>query len=206
MTNGDGHADLILRGGQVYTADAVGRWADAVAVRGGRIAAVGFDDDVRDLRGPSTRVVDVRGGLVLPGFQDAHCHPPTAGMSMVQADLHDGVDAADFVRRIRPWADDNPDAPWIVGDGWFMDAFEGGNPPKDLLDAAVPDRPVYAESRDGHSVWVNSRALAIAGITRDTPDPEDGVIVRTADGEPQGTLHEGAIRLVCNHVPHADRG
>jgi predicted amidohydrolase YtcJ len=200
-TDGNGHADLILRGGTVYTADAVGRWADAVAVRGGRIAAVGFADDVRDLEGPSTRVVDVRGGLVLPGFQDAHCHPPTAGMSMVQADLREGVDAADFVRRIRRWADDNPDAPWIVGDGWFMDAFEGGNPSKDLLDASVPDRPVYAESRDGHSVWVNSRALAIAGITRDTPDPEDGVIVRTADGEPQGTLHEGAITLVSDHVP-----
>jgi predicted amidohydrolase YtcJ len=200
-TNGNGHADLILRGGHVYTADAVGRWADAIAVRGGRIAAVGFDDDVRDLQGPSTRVVDVRGGLVLPGFQDAHCHPPWAGVSMVQADLHDGVDAAEFVRLIRQWADDNPGAPWIIGDGWFMDAFEGGNPSKDLLDAAVPDRPVYAESRDGHSVWVNSRALAIAGITRDTPDPQDGVIIRTADGEPQGTLHEGAITLVRDHVP-----
>ena len=82
-TNGDGHADLILRGGHVYTADAVGRHADAVAIRGGRIVAVGFDGDVGELRGPGTRVVDVRGGLVLPGFQDAHCHPPTGGLSMV---------------------------------------------------------------------------------------------------------------------------
>jgi hypothetical protein len=200
-TNGDGAADLILRGGHVYTADAVGRHADAVAVRGGRIAAVGFDGDVGELRGPATRVVDVRGGLVLPGFQDAHCHPPTGGLSMSQAYLHDGLTADDYVGVIRRWAADHPDAPWIVGDGWFMDAFEGGNPPKELLDAAVPDRPVYAESRDGHSVWVNSRALAIAGITRDTPDPDDGVIVRNTDGEPQGTLHEGAITLVSDHLP-----
>jgi predicted amidohydrolase YtcJ len=200
-TNGDGDADLILRGGHVYTADAVGRHADAVAVRGGRIAAVGFDGDVGELRGPGTRVVDVRGGLVLPGFQDAHCHPPTGGLSISQAYLHDGLTADDYVGVIRRWADDHPDAPWIVGDGWFMDAFTGGNPPKELLDAAVPDRPVYAESRDGHSVWVNSRALAIAGITRDTPDPADGVIVRRPDGEPQGTLHEGAARLVSTYLP-----
>jgi hypothetical protein len=153
-SNGNGHADLILRGGHVYTADAVGRWADAVAIRGGRIAAVGFDADVRNLQGPSTRVVDVRGGLVLPGFQDAHCHPTTGGLAMTQAYLHDDPDAAAFVETIRRWADDNPDAPWIVGDGWFMDAFKGGNPPKELLDAVVPDRPVYADSRDGHSAWV----------------------------------------------------
>jgi predicted amidohydrolase YtcJ len=200
-TDGDGHADLILRGGSVYTADAVGRHADAVAVRNGRILAVGFDGDVGELRGRGTRVVDVRGGLVLPGFQDAHCHPPTGGLSMVQADLHGALTADDYVAIIRRWADDNPDAAWIVGDGWFMDAFEGGNPPKELLDAAVPDRPVYAESRDGHSIWTNSRALAIAGITRDTPDPDDGVIIRGPGGEPQGTLHEGAISLVSTHIP-----
>ena len=200
-TNRTGPADLILRGGSVYTADAAGRWVDAVAVRDGRVAAVGFGRDVDELRGPATRVVDVRGGLVLPGFQDAHCHPPTGGLSMTQADLHDVFHAAEYVRVIREWADAHPDAPWIVGDGWSMDAFEGGNPPKDLLDAAVPDRPVYAESRDGHSVWVNSRALAIAGINRDTPDPADGIIVRGPDGEPRGTLHEGAIRLVGDHVP-----
>ena len=177
-TNGDGAADLILRGGHVYTADAVGRHADAVAVRGGRIMAVGFDGDVGELRGPATRVVDVRGGRVLPGFQDAHCHPPTGGLSMSQAYLHDGLTADDYVGVIRRWADDHPEAPWIVGDGWFMDAFTGGNPPKELLDAAVPDRPVYAESRDGHIVWVTSHALAIAGIIRDTRDPADGPLGR----------------------------
>src|SRR5262249_10582282 len=97
------------------------------------------------------------------------------------------------------------DAPWIVGEGWFMDAFEGGNPPKDLLDAAVPDRPVFSESRDGHSAWVNSRALAIAGITRETPDPEDRAIIRTADGQPPGTRHQGAITLVRDHLPRVSQ-
>src|SRR5262245_7173359 len=147
MSDENGHADLILRGGSVYTADAVGRHAEAVAVRGGRIAAVGFADDVDGLRGPATRVVNVRGGLVLPGFQDAHCHPTTGGLAMTQAYLHDVTTADEYVAVIRRWADEHPDAPWIVADGWFMDAFEGGNPPKELLDAAVPDRPVYADSR-----------------------------------------------------------
>jgi len=196
-----GAADLILRGGRVYTADAVGRWADAVAVRGGRIAAVGFDADVRDLEGPATRVVDVRGGLVLPGFQDAHIHPAYAGQGMAQASLHDVFTADEYVRIIRDWAVANPGAPWVVGDGWFMDAFEGGNPPKELLDEAVPDRPAFSASRDGHSAWVNSRALEMAGIRRDTPDPEDGVIIRRPDGEPHGTLHEGANRLVEDLIP-----
>jgi predicted amidohydrolase YtcJ len=146
-------------------------------------------------------VVDVRGGLVLPGFQDAHVHPPTGGLSMTQADLHDAMDARAYVGIIERYAADHPDIDWIVGDGWFMNAFEGGNPPKSLLDAAVPDRPVFAESRDGHSAWVNSRALEIAGVTRGTADPPDGWIVRTDDGEPQGTLHEGATTLVRRHIP-----
>ena len=197
----NGAADLILRGGRVYTADAVGRWAGAVAVRDGRIVAVGFDADVRDLAGPSTRVVDVRGGLVLPGFQDAHIHPAYAGQGMGQASLHDVFSADEYVHLIREWAKAHPDAPWVVGDGWFMDAFEGGNPPKELLDDAVPDRPAYSASRDGHSAWVNSRALELAGITRDTPDPADGVIIRRADGEPHGTLHEGANHLVEDLIP-----
>jgi predicted amidohydrolase YtcJ len=197
----NGHADLLLRGGRVYTADAAGRWADTVAVRHGRIVAVGFEEDVRDLVGPGTRVVDVRGGLVLPGFQDAHIHPPTGGLAMTQADLHDALDARAYVGIIERYAADHPGAEWIVGDGWFMNVFESGNPPKTLLDAAVPDRPVYAQSRDGHSAWVNSRALEIAGITRGTPDPPDGWIVRTDDGEPQGTLHEGATALVERHLP-----
>ena len=201
VNGSNGPADLVLRGGRVYTADAVGRWAEAIAVRGGRIVAVGFDADVRDLTGPGTRVVDVRGGLILPGFQDAHVHPVYAGQGMAQASLHDVFTADEYLRIIGDWAAANPDAPWVVGDGWFMDAFEGGNPPKGPLDAVVPDRPAYFASRDGHSAWVNSRALEMAGITRDTPDPGDGVIIRGPDGDPHGTLHEGANHLVEDLIP-----
>ncbi|HXF71547.1 MAG TPA: amidohydrolase [Actinomycetota bacterium] len=194
-------ADLVLTGGAVYTVDAARRWARAVAVRRGRIVAVGTDDDVRGLVGPRTEVVDLRGRMLLPGFQDAHVHPPPAGLEMLRCDLSDAYSLEEYRRIVSAYAAAHPDAPWILGGGWSMDVFPGGNPPKEELDALVPDRPAFLPSRDGHSAWVNSRALELAGITRDTPDPPDGRIERTADGEPLGTLHEGAMDLVAELVP-----
>jgi predicted amidohydrolase YtcJ len=203
----NGQADTLLVNGWVYSADAVGRWAGTVAIRGGRILAVGAERELRQLAGPKTRVVDVRGGTVLPGFQDAHIHPPSGGVGMGRCAL-DGVDPLDPTRArdeyaaiIERYAREHPDLPWIVGDGWGMDAFPGGNPPKAMLDALVPDRPVYIESRDGHSSWINSKALEMAGVRKGTPEPNDGRIIFGEDGEPWGTLHEGANRLVANLVP-----
>ena len=139
--------------------------------------------------------------MLLPGFQDAHVHPPASGVDMLQCDLHDlwGLDA--YRDRIREYAETHPDVEWILGGGWAMDVFPGGTPTKDVLDEIVPDRPVYLPNRDGHSGWVNSKALKIAGITRDTPDPRDGRIERDELGEPSGTLHEGAQSLVADHAP-----
>ena len=194
-----GPADVVLVGARVLTPD--GRPADALAVRGGRIAFVGAEAGARALAGTATRLVRLQGGLLVPGFQDAHCHPPTGGLAMAQADLHDAGDEGAYLAIIARWAAEHPDATWVVGDGWFMGAFPGGNPSRAALDAVVPDRPVYAESRDGHSAWVNSRALALAGITAATPDPADGVIVRDEHGEPWGTLHEGANGLVSRLIP-----
>jgi predicted amidohydrolase YtcJ len=195
------HPDLIFANGAVYTVDAARRWAQAAAVRDGRIVAVGADDEVRGLAGPATEVVDLAGGMLLPGFQDAHVHPVSGGLDMLRCDLHDLDGAEAYVEAVRAYAQTHPDVPWILGGGWSMDAFPGGTPAKELLDAVVADRPVFLPNRDGHSAWVNSAALRLAGITRDTPDPADGRIERTADGEPQGTLHEGAASLVERHVP-----
>jgi predicted amidohydrolase YtcJ len=199
--SGNGAADLIFVNGAVYTVDAARRWAQAVAVRDGRIVAVGSDDDVAAHRGDRTEVVDLRGRMLLPGFQDAHVHPVSGGLDRLRCELHHLGSAAEYLGEIKDYADENPDVPWILGGGWAMDAFPNGTPSKDLLDDIVADRPVYLPNRDGHSGWVNSFALKLAGITRDTPDPSDGRIERDAQGEPQGTLHEGAQSLVSDLAP-----
>jgi predicted amidohydrolase YtcJ len=197
----NGTADLAFVNGRVYTVDAERRWAGAVAVSRGQIVAVGTDADVRELIGSRTDVVDLDGRLLLPGFQDAHVHPPSSGFEMLHCNLSEAYDVHDYERIVSEYASAHPGEPWIVGGGWSMDLFPGGNPPKDILDRVVPDRPVYLMSRDGHSAWVNSRGFAIAGVTRDTPDPVDGWIVRDDGGEPAGTVHEGAFVLVEWHVP-----
>ncbi|MER6676623.1 amidohydrolase [Streptomyces sp. NPDC000983] len=194
------HADLLFTGGPVLTPE--GRTATAVAVTGDRITAVGHGE-VGDLAGPRTEVVDLAGRLLLPGFQDAHVHPVPAGLEMTQCDLTGARTAAESVAAVRAYAEAHPEREWITGGGWSMEAFEGGTPTKELLDAAVPDRPVYLPNRDHHGAWVNSRALELAGITRDTPDPADGRIERDANGEPSGTLQEGAMRFVGRLTPRA---
>ncbi len=197
----NGNADLVFTNGAVYTVDAARRWARAVAVKGERIVAVGADDAVADLIGAGTEVIDLRGRMLLPGFQDAHVHPVSGGLDLLQCALHDAGSLADYERLISDYAASHPDVPWILGGGWSMDVFPGGTPTKDVLDRLVPDRPVFLPNRDGHGAWVNSRALEAAGITRDTADPVDGRIERDAEGEPSGTLHEGAMSPVSDLAP-----
>ncbi|MPY62612.1 amidohydrolase [Streptomyces spongiae] len=195
-----GPADLVLTGGPVHTVDAARSRATAVAVRGGRIAAVGHDE-VHALIGPDTEVVDLAGKLLLPGFQDAHVHPQGAGLELGLCHLADTVDPAEYLRRVREYADENPDAEWITGGGWSLEAFPGGAPTAAALDAVVPDRPVFLPNRDHHGAWVNTRALERAGIDARTPDPADGRIERDADGNPTGMLQEGAVHLVGRLAP-----
>ncbi|MFI5067651.1 MAG: amidohydrolase [Streptosporangiales bacterium] len=205
-------ADLIFTGGQVYTVPdgrremvraAVdgGQPATAVAVRGGRIAAVGTDHEITGLAGGRTVRVGLRGRPLLPGFQDAHVHPVFAGLTMLRCDLADAADQADALRRVRAYAEAHPDQEWISGSGWCMEWFPGGTPAKELLDSVTGGRPAYLTNRDGHGAWVNSRALELAGLAASTPDPADGRIERGPGGEPQGTLHEGAAPLAGRLVP-----
>ena len=161
---------------------------------------------MRTLAGPGTEVVDLAGRMLVPGFQDAHVHPPAGGLEMLRCNLADAYSVPEYERLIAGYAAERPDDPWILGGGWSMDVFPGGNPPKDVLDRVVPDRPVYLPSRDGHSAWVNSRALEIGGVTAASADPADGIIVRDRDGEPWGTLHEGATDLVASRTPGPRRG
>ena len=199
--NANGAADLVLTNGAVYTVDAARSRAEAVAVKDGRIKAVGASAAVADLIGTGTEVIDLRGRMLVPGFQDAHVHPVLGGLDLLQCDMHDAGSLPEYEQILRAYADGHPDVPWILGGGWSMDVFPGGTPTKVVLDRIVPDRPVFLPNRDGHSGWVNSRALEIAGITAATPDPDDGRIERDASGEPSGTLHEGAMSLVSDRAP-----
>ena len=194
-------ADLLLTGGAVYTVDDARSVHEAVAVKDGRVAAVGSATELAHLAGSTTRVVDLEGRTVLPGFQDAHLHPLDGGLLAIVCNLHETEAAAECLEVIGRYAAGHPERDWITGDGWSMDFFPGGNPDKEHLDAVVADRPVYLENRDGHTAWVNSRALELAGITAGSSDPADGRIERGADGEPSGALHEGAMGLVGDLVP-----
>ncbi|MFJ2867992.1 amidohydrolase [Kitasatospora sp. NPDC087314] len=195
-------ADLVFTRGPVHTGDAARTRASGLAVVGERIAAVGHDE-VRELIGPKTEVVDLTGKLLLPGFQDAHIHAVGGGTELAACDLTGTVGVADYLERIRAYAEANPGLEWITGSGWSMESFDGGLPTRQLLDSVVPDRPVYLTNRDHHGAWANTRALELAGLTADTPDPVDGRIEREADGTPSGTLQEGATALVARLVPPA---
>ncbi|WP_062645942.1 amidohydrolase [Streptomyces maremycinicus] len=193
-------ADLLFINGPILTMDSARTRATGLAVSDGRITAVGHDE-VRQLRGPRTEVVDLRGRLLLPGFQDAHIHAVMGGIELGECDLTGTTDRDEYLRRIRAYADAHPDKEWITGGGWSMESFDGGIPTRQLLDALVPDRPVHLLNRDHHGAWVNTRALEIAGVDADTPDPRDGRIERAADGTPAGMLQEGAVVLVGRHLP-----
>jgi predicted amidohydrolase YtcJ len=198
-------AELVFTNGNVYTVDANRAWADAVAVSGDRIVYAGTDAGVKSWIGPDTRVVDLHGRMMLPGFQDSHIHPVSGGMEALACDLNGLTTLEQYLEKVDAYAREHPNAEWIQGGGWSMAVFgPGANASKELLDKIVPDRPVVLYSMDGHSSWVNSRALEIAGIDADTPNPPDGVIDRTPEGEPIGSLQEGAMSLVARHVPAAD--
>ena len=190
--------DLVVADARVRLPD--GGFVSGIAITGDRITALGEAADVVALAGPGTRVVRAPGRLLLPGFQDSHIHAPFAGRNRLRVWLNDLLGKQDYLEAIAAYAAANPDEPWIVGGGWAMECFPGGLPRKEDLDAVVPDRPVFLFNKDVHGAWVNSRALALGGITRDTVDPSDGRIERDADGEATGCLHEGAAYSFNDHV------
>jgi len=198
----------VLRHGAIYTMGASRGWAETVAISGSRLVFVGADRDVTPFVGPQTKVIDLSGRFVLPGFHDSHVHLVSGGIELGQCDLNGSKTPAEVLARVKACAAAKPNAPWIIGGGWDLPLFPQANPHKLLLDEIVPDRPVYLSAADGHSTWVNSKALAIAGITRETPDPPRGRIERDAAGNPTGTLREAAADLVDEHLPEttaADR-
>jgi predicted amidohydrolase YtcJ len=195
-------ADLVLKNGAVYTMNAVRNWVEAVAVTDGRIVYAGNDSGVKQFVGAQTRVIDLQGKMVLPGFHDSHVHPISGGIELGECNLNEAKTEEEIIDLVRRFAESHKTAKWVRGGGWQLPVFTDANPHKSLLDKIVSDRPVYLSAADGHSAWVNSRALEIAGITKSTPDPKNGRIERDAKtGEPTGTLRESAAWLVSKFLP-----
>ena len=182
-------AETVFRSGAVYTVDASRSWAETVAVRGGRIVYVGSDAGVTAWIGPATRSIDLQGKMLLPGFHDSHVHLIGGGIELGECDINGLTSVDQILAAVKRYADLYPDRKWIKGGGWPL-TLEEGNPHKSLLDKVVSDRPIMLDAFDGHSVWVNSKALEIAGITKETPDPARGRIEREPKtGEPTGTYY-----------------
>ena len=195
-------ADMVIVNARIYTVNPQQPWADALAIVGDRIVAVGSMRDIAASRGPSTRAIDAQGHLVLPGFTDCHIHFLDGSLSLLQVNLDEAKTVGEIQRKVKAYADAHPDLPWVLGRGWNYAVFNpSGLPDKSYLDEIIPGRPVYLESFDGHTWWANSKALQLAGVTRDTSDPAGGTIVRDArTGEPTGAIKEDAADDVVRRV------
>jgi len=194
-------ADLVFTGGKVRTPVHPSGFARALAVRDGLIQAVGTDGDIRPLAGRGTRVVDLRGRLVLPAFGDAHVHAVSGGLESLRCNLLGLRTRQDTLAAVAAYCSGLSAGAWVLGGGWAMEAFPGGLPTVADLDAVTGGRPAFLPNYAHHSAWVNTAALQRAGIDAGTPDPPDGRIERDQAGRPAGTLHDGAMRLVQVPAP-----
>ena len=201
MTN----SRLVLLGGRVFTSDPDQPWVEAVVVDGDSIAYAGMADEARRIAGTDAEVIDIAGGVVLPGFVDGHAHLLMTGAAILKAQLRTASTLEEIQQRLIDWVAENPDAPRVLGISWLFDALPG-LPTKEMLDAVISDRPVYLDANDLHSTWVNSAALAELGITTDTADPIGGRIVRDpSTGQATGHLLETAtVELVWPLLANVD--
>ncbi|WP_394160124.1 amidohydrolase [Galactobacter valiniphilus] len=191
--------DLIVTGGRVFDGRVLTK-NSAVAVAGGRIVAIGLDEEILALASESTTVLQADGGLIHPGFVDAHAHAAFAGVERLSCDLTPARSVEETLELIRKAAEASGTG-WLTGGGWDHGLFP--HPTRHMLDAVVPDRPVALSDNGHHTLWVNSAALRLAGVDAGTPDPHNGHIHRDAEGEPTGYLNETAAELVGAHIPPA---
>lgn len=201
-------ADVIVTNARIYTVNPQQKWAEAIAVREGRIVAVGGRAEIDAYRGSATKVIDAQGRLVLPGFTDCHIHFIDGSLSLLQVNLDDATTVAEIQQRVKDYAAAHPDLPWIEGRGWTYTVFPpSGLPDKKYLDEIIPERPVYLEGFDGHTWWANGKALQLAGIAKATSDPAGGSFVRDPKtGEPTGAVKEDAAdEVVRRAIPRPSK-
>jgi predicted amidohydrolase YtcJ len=184
---------------KIWTADPARPQAEALAIAGDTIVAVGSTAEVKTLAAADTAVLDLGGRLVIPGFQDSHLHFP--GRSVNEVELHGAASVKEFQQRLADFAKSHPTLPWITGHGWDYAAFPDQTVDRKYIDAVISDRPVYVQERDGHMGLANSKAIQIAQVTRATEDPPNGHIMKAPNGEPTGEFKESAQRLITRHIP-----
>lgn len=194
-----GSIEAVLLNGRAFDGHRY-RGECAVALSGDRIVAVGEPDEVRRAVGAGAEQVDLAGGLVSPGFHDAHMHPVVGGLERLWCEMNELSAPEEYLAALREHRADRPDDEWVRGAGWSVDAFGPQGPTAAMLDEVVPDRPAFIPSSDHHNAWVNTRALELAGVSAATPDPVDGWVERDEHGRPTGTLREAAMALVHEHV------
>jgi predicted amidohydrolase YtcJ len=197
-------ADLVVTNGLVRTMDAKRSVVQSIAVLNGKIVAVGMNTATKPMIGPKTKVLDAKGKLVLPGFNDAHVHFLEMGADLTSIDLRSAQSPVEFVQRIKAYAAKVPKGRWILGGRWNHENWTPSNlPTAALIDAVTPDHPVFIERLDGHMALANSLAMKLAHITRETKDLEGGVIVRDTSGQPTGVLKDAAMDYVTKVVPES---
>jgi len=193
-------ADLVLINGGIYTVDADRSWAEAAAIRNGLIVAVGDNSEIEAFIGPDTRTIDLTGKMALPGLHDAHVHPTMGGYALLGCSLESQTSVEAIIEKVTACAAESSDG-WLEGHAFDLALFGQDGPHKSLLDAIETDRPIILWGSDGHNAWANSRALELAGISAETPDPPLGVIERDPNGSPSGTLRETAQEMVRAFMP-----
>jgi len=195
-------ADAVYRNGKIYTVDAAQPWVEAVAIKDGKFLVVGSNADVQAVTGDTTEVIELGGRMAMPGLIDVHVHPLGVANSWANLQIQNPTDAEAILEEVKAYAAANPDLPMIRGEAWNLGVFETDSPRKELLDEIVADRPVYLQSQTGHSAWANSKALEIAGITKDTPNGGKFVFdIDDKTGEPSGTVREFAMGAVEQALP-----
>jgi predicted amidohydrolase YtcJ len=195
-------ADLVILDARVWTVDPARPEAQAVAVAGGRLVAVGSNAEVEARQGPATRIVRASGRFLMPGFHDSHIHLMTGGMILDAVDLKDAATPAEFARRLGDRSRRTPPGEWVVGGNWDEQLWPGAPlPTRQLIDEVTRDTPVFVNRYDEHMALANTLALKLAGVTRRTADPPGGLVVRDASGEPTGVLKDAAMALVNRVIP-----
>lgn len=197
-------ADLVVTGSNVRTMDAQRTVARSIAVLNGRIIAIGSDADTKPLIGARTRVIDAGGKLTIPGFNDAHVHFMETGQQLSSVDLRSAQTPEEFVQRIKAFAAKLPKGRWILGGKWDHENWKPNNlPTAAMIDAVTPDNPVFIDRLDGHMALVNSLAMKLAGVNKDTKDVAGGLIVRDAAGNPAGVFKDAAMNYFSKAIPSA---
>ncbi|MCU0646078.1 MAG: amidohydrolase, partial [bacterium] len=200
-------ADLILINGKIYTLEPDHPWANSCAIKDGKFIAVGEKREMQKLKGSATEIIDLKHKLVLPGFNDAHVHFSDGGFYLLGIDLRDAKDEQEFVKRIRDYAAKLDSGAWILGGNWDHEAWPSKkHPAKELIDEVTQNNPVFVQRLDGHIALANSLALRLAGVTKDTPDPQGGEVKKDpATGEPTGILTDNAQSFVGAFIPSPTR-